>query len=315
MKLRVSTDNIGLARLHEGLELVRIGAPLLPEFAAWRYGDQFGRRRRKHFIVVGAGIAVGVAVPLVPVLVGIASIVGAMNLANLSLQMTQTIRWRRRDKRICAAVRDDAGQLIPLTMQHICCAALVRSVNADGSLYLALPHGKPLSIDERDKAANRRGIAASFEGYSQLTGAAVTRALGTMLPQLNAHGASKVSVREAVAVVNSSPDAEHLIRESTANTGARMRTFGVKEGQTYMQALPSPIRLALEMMLHQDDERRAMEGELHELELRWRDADAIASIADSLTLPPDIDERLAALRNAASVSDRDGRVAQNRETS
>src|SRR5438309_8754373 len=40
---RVSTDNIGLARLNEGLELVRIRAPLRPEFAAWRYGDQFGR--------------------------------------------------------------------------------------------------------------------------------------------------------------------------------------------------------------------------------------------------------------------------------
>src|ERR1051326_6736106 len=38
--LRVSTDNIGLARLGEGLELVRIGAPLRPEFAAWRYGTR-----------------------------------------------------------------------------------------------------------------------------------------------------------------------------------------------------------------------------------------------------------------------------------
>jgi len=34
---RVSTDNIGLARLSQGLELVRIGLPLRPEFAAWRY--------------------------------------------------------------------------------------------------------------------------------------------------------------------------------------------------------------------------------------------------------------------------------------
>ena len=46
-RVRVSTDNIGLAKLSEGLELVRIGAPLRPEFAAWRYGDQFGRRRRR----------------------------------------------------------------------------------------------------------------------------------------------------------------------------------------------------------------------------------------------------------------------------
>src|SRR5688572_26286595 len=56
-RLRASTDNIGLAKLREGLELVRIGTALRPEMAAWRYGDQFGRRRRKHLIYTGAGIA------------------------------------------------------------------------------------------------------------------------------------------------------------------------------------------------------------------------------------------------------------------
>jgi hypothetical protein len=35
-RLRVSTDQIGMSRLSEGLELVRIGKPLRPEFAAWR---------------------------------------------------------------------------------------------------------------------------------------------------------------------------------------------------------------------------------------------------------------------------------------
>src|SRR5450759_3657777 len=59
-KLRVSTDQIGLARLSEGLELVRIGKPQRPEFAAWRYGDQFGRRRRRNIIRMGA-VAVGTA--------------------------------------------------------------------------------------------------------------------------------------------------------------------------------------------------------------------------------------------------------------
>src|SRR2546430_10397357 len=53
-RLRVSSDNIGLSRLREGLELVRIGKPLRPEMAAWRYGDQFGRRRRKYIIATGA---------------------------------------------------------------------------------------------------------------------------------------------------------------------------------------------------------------------------------------------------------------------
>ena len=35
-RLRVATDQIGLARLRDGTELVRIGEPLRPEFAAWR---------------------------------------------------------------------------------------------------------------------------------------------------------------------------------------------------------------------------------------------------------------------------------------
>src|SRR6184192_52353 len=55
---RVATAEIGLARLADGTELVRIGAPMRPEFAAWRYGDQFGRRRTRQIVIAGAGLAV-----------------------------------------------------------------------------------------------------------------------------------------------------------------------------------------------------------------------------------------------------------------
>src|SRR5919112_2207462 len=55
-RLRASTDNVGLAKLPEGLELVRVGRPLRPEFAAWRYGDQFGRRRRVALLQAGLGL-------------------------------------------------------------------------------------------------------------------------------------------------------------------------------------------------------------------------------------------------------------------
>src|ERR1700743_604841 len=58
-KLGVSTEHVGLARLREGLEVVRIGAPQRPEMAAWRYGDQFGRRRRRSMAYIGAGMLVG----------------------------------------------------------------------------------------------------------------------------------------------------------------------------------------------------------------------------------------------------------------
>ena len=53
-RTRVSTENIGVARHPEGLELVRIGEPRRPEFAAWRYGDQLGERKRKSAINAAA---------------------------------------------------------------------------------------------------------------------------------------------------------------------------------------------------------------------------------------------------------------------
>src|SRR6185295_12385140 len=37
-RVRVSTRNVGLAKLSEGLQLVRLGAPELAELATWRYG-------------------------------------------------------------------------------------------------------------------------------------------------------------------------------------------------------------------------------------------------------------------------------------
>src|SRR5687767_10203577 len=55
-RLRVSTENVGLARLAEGLTLIRIGSPQRPEMAAWRYGDQFGRRRRAAYAKAGLGL-------------------------------------------------------------------------------------------------------------------------------------------------------------------------------------------------------------------------------------------------------------------
>ena len=42
-RLRYSTANIGLAEVSPGLGLVRIGSPLKPEMAAWRYGRYLQR--------------------------------------------------------------------------------------------------------------------------------------------------------------------------------------------------------------------------------------------------------------------------------
>ena len=67
----------------------------------------------------------------------------------------------------------------------------------------------------------------------------------------------------------------------------------------HVGGLAAPMRLALEMALHEDDERRAMAGELAELEKRWREADEIAAIADALLMPADVEARFDTLRSRA----------------
>ena len=47
---RVSDAEIGLASLPSGLELVRIGRPLRPEFAAWRYGRELSGRHSRSWL-------------------------------------------------------------------------------------------------------------------------------------------------------------------------------------------------------------------------------------------------------------------------
>jgi hypothetical protein len=57
--------------------------------------------------------------------------------------------------------------------------------------------------------------------------------------------------------------------------------------------LPAGQRLALEMAVHEESEERALQGELEALELAWREAEAVARIADDLFVPEAVTEWLA----------------------
>jgi hypothetical protein len=54
--------------------------------------------------------------------------------------------------------------------------------------------------------------------------------------------------------------------------------------------------LALEMALHEDTERAALEGDLAALERAWEEAEQIAAIADNLLLPAWMQQRLPKAR-------------------
>ena len=65
--------------------------------------------------------------------------------------------------------------------------------------------------------------------------------------------------------------------------------------------LPRPTRLALEMALHEEQERRALQGELKTLEAVWKHAEEIAAISDDLLLPEGAEEFLEEHRDVQEL--------------
>jgi hypothetical protein len=285
-KLRVSTDNIALAQLREGLELVRIGKPPPLEFAAWRYGDQFGRRRRRHMFV-GAATLLGSSAGMIGLLPGTVGALMAAMLVNQGIAFATVFHNSRVTKVI---VRDDTGAAIKLTRRNILEATLLPALHSSG-FRLELPVSEPVARASQPQIERKPGVYYPLASM-QLGDNAARRALAAILPWLNRQGGGKKRVRDAVDVVESAPSFDQLLRTAT-NMGENRYITG--EYNTIAR-LPPRMRLALEMAVHADDERRAMDGELAELEKRWREADEIAGIADGLFLPHGVETRLVELK-------------------
>ncbi len=77
-----------------------------------------------------------------------------------------------------------------------------------------------------------------------------------------------------------------------------------KEYPGHLARLKAPMRLAVEMALHEEQERRALEGELWRLERAWEEAEEIAEIADGLLLPEGTDDFLERHRSPATAADK-----------
>ena len=273
---RVATAEIGLARLRDGTELVRIGAPLRPEFAAWRYGDQFGRRRKRQLLIAGGGLAA-----LGGVIVG-GAVIG-VSLASFGWMFTQFGRMAiyGGDETVVARIRTDAGQVLPVRRRHLAESTLSRG--SDGTL----------AIDLRYKNGQTR-----FEGPEAL------RVASIVVPAVNRFGGARDTVAAAVGEIENvgGPEryVEQLARRAEVMTTVRGRRhkFGRKGkiGTTGLYGLTPVDRLGLEMALHEEAERRAMAGELALLEAAWRDAEQIAAIADDMLLPESVNSSLEKLR-------------------
>jgi hypothetical protein len=70
-----------------------------------------------------------------------------------------------------------------------------------------------------------------------------------------------------------------ILAEHRLSLTKRLQGRGVKPAAA---PVPRPTMLAVEMLLHEELERHALAGELKLLRARWREAEEIASIADSI---------------------------------
>ena len=271
---RVSTDNIGLARLSEGLELVRIGEPQRPEFAAWRYGDQFGRRRRKSIIGASAVTLASVGVLAINwfAVAGSAVALTAM-VAQGGFNSYMASQTMRRLRRMYARIPIENGDVLRIRGNDT-----ARVLEDPASVT-----GWSLELHQPDIGGLLRGSAA-------------VRTLGAIIPRMNFQGGSRKQVEGAVKLIEDSAGLDALLlavaRDPARQTGRYRRWL-----PNGVHFLPAETRLAMEMALNEENEHRALEGELEVLELAWKEAEEIAAIADQLALPSGIETQLQELKS------------------
>ena len=255
-RVLAATDQVTLIRW-QGYDLVRIGKPPRVELATWRYGERLRARARERARVV---------VPLTVVALGLGVAVNVAaggslgifvwNLHSLAEAAYVGLVGRRKIQLLEPPLCARCGTVMQLRAKHVQHARLVPQAQTEIALVVTCPH-------------------CGREGAS-LTGDDATRALRQGLTYLNATRSGRRRAADAARVVDQTGGAEQLVRD-------------VARSELTLRALRPDRRLALEMAVDE-------QAEVRELERRWREAEEIAEIADSLFTPPEVDEHLKRLR-------------------
>ena len=247
-RLRVQSENVGLAKLADGTRLIRVGKALRGELAAWRYGTQFLHRHRES-----TGLEIVAMLLLIPP----PAIEWVLDVARFGWKD----RARMREHRVPASL-SPTGRPLVLPLGAVQDGHLDRG--EDGALLFRVRMHDPVRWD----------------AFAEFRDDAARSVLARALPKLNRDGANKREVQAAVQVLAEAPSAEAYIRGVAEHRGM----LGGPRAEGTRKLTPTGLR-ALEMALHEEQERRAMDGELAALEAMWRQAEEIAAIADRL---PDI---------------------------
>ncbi len=258
--LRVSTDNIGMTRLREGLELVRIGEPLRPEFASWRYLPVFKKRSQ------GLAAATGSAPAQKP------NWMSSMWTASMFILFPPMALF---------TLAGAAHELYTYRLKTYARVPTPGGHSTHAVKAYHLPDARLLYAD------NPWGWALEVEheaGRTQLAGTPAQRVLGRLLVAINTAGGTSTDLDRAVSLLGRQdhPD-EFFHRQGQASERRRGRRYWWDDSLAGALKNRAPsARLALEMALHESVEREAIEGELSSLREAWQEAEEIAAIADRL---------------------------------
>ena len=288
-RLRATTDNVGLARVAGGTEVIRVGRPVRPELAAWRYGDVFGRRRRRA-LAINAGVrAAALAGTGALAWWLVSSGLGAVLVVSAGIELVKLAApsWAASS----AAPPDDRGEFVVRVPVSGVLVNLSRHAVERARLEYTGAHGLGLTFPFGDSVHRAHGDAA-------------VRGTAMLLAHMNAAGAPPPLVEGAVSRLVAAGDARTFVA-AVGRPPAVRRGYG--SPRAHGEARPTdwshglavlyPVdRLALEMALHEDQERAALDGEMRALEDAWRDAESLAAIADGLGLPTRVERALARLR-------------------
>jgi hypothetical protein len=256
-RLRVQRENIGLAKLRDGTRLIRIGRALPGELAVWRYGSELGRRRRR-FMLTTAGLMIATAGVTGSALIAFGTIVPLFNAA---------LGWRRH---LAGEQmhRFKPGKLLP--------GQDVRLTTRDfrQARLSSTPQGLELLVSMHVMQHDGVGIGWVLD-ERRFVGPVAESVLRRAMVHVNNSGARPAQIAGALDLLGA---------HGTAS-GYLQRVAGRRE-PLMDPGLPAPLRrarsLALELALHDETERRALDGELAMLEAMWREAEGIAAIADRL---------------------------------
>lgn len=263
-RLRVQSENVGVAQLPDGTRLVRVGTAVPGELAAWRYGKQLLRRRRRY-LVGGVVSAVG----------SVAVYGGVTAMGAGFIGLIAASRWfeRRRQQKIVHRLPDPDGA--PRDV-------IVRRWHLDGVRLGATDADGDLAIEIREAHRKKPGIwddkvRRKSKDIVVVSGNDARAFLARAMVHVNHKGATPSKLSDANRILSDVGSAEKILRIAASNGSA----LGDRAGNKPKVIKPTDA-LVLEMALNEESERRALEGELAGLEAAWREAEEIAAIADSL---------------------------------